>query len=199
MKRIIADETGECSAEHVVKVTPEALSREAFRPYGSILAMGRPIFPQLEGGKPVIFMTKLKRKPGRQLVTQMATHFTYNQNFTVFQGALAMVVAPAPQDRDGPLEQQHFDYKRVKAFILEPGTCVDIAHGTWHNLMPLSEEVLLMTGTRYDADKESFKGSQEVKGGEIPVAANADAAKQQHAIDHIDLVERDDHCLELVA
>lgn len=182
----------------VIKLPIRVLTPEAFAPYGTMLQFGNPIYPEVDGGRPVIYMSKYRRKDGPQRFEEIATHFSYTQTITVLQGMTVLVVAPPPRNRGAPFQEYEFDYDNAAAFQMEPGMTVEIARGTWHSGLALTAESVQMTGTRCDVEKDQFNPLDDVESGKIPVRSGADKQRMQVAIEHINLRERDNRVLEIV-
>src|ERR1700680_1327998 len=108
--------------EQVVPVKLQPLSDEAFRPYGTVLGLKSPVFPDVEDGKPVQVLFRLKRgTKNNARLEDLAVHFSYNQTFSPIKGTMALVVAPPPRNRDAGHERYELDYDKIAAFVLEPG------------------------------------------------------------------------------
>jgi len=58
--------------EQVVSVKVQPLDAEAFRPYGSVLGLKQPVFPEVEDGKPVMLMLRVKRAANNRRQTSRA-------------------------------------------------------------------------------------------------------------------------------
>lgn len=187
------------SIERVVKVKLQPLTAEAFAPYGSVLDLGAPLYPEMEdGGRRAMVKARVRRKPGPQSIDTIATHFAYNQQFMVLKGVWAIVVAPPPRNPDAACEDFEFDYDHVAAFIMEPGDCVDVAAGVWHNGLALTEEVLQMTLTRTEVGKDEFRPTEDVVGGVVPVSVDPEQQRMQATVDYVNLKKRDNCVLEVV-
>jgi ureidoglycolate hydrolase len=181
----------------VITLKVQKLTPEAFAPYGTVLTFDTAIYPESDGGIPVIVKTRTRRKPGAQIIEQMATHFSYNQNFTVLKGSFIMVVAPPPSNPDAPFAEYHFEYDRAAAFLMEQGDCVDVARGTWHNGLTFEDECIKTTQTRSDVDRSVFRHKSEVVGGVIPVTIDPEQQKMQKTVEHVSLLARDNKVLEI--
>jgi ureidoglycolate hydrolase len=186
------------SVERIVQVKLQPLTAEGFAPFGSVLDIDHPIFPEMEGGIRVMAKTRSLKKPGPQTIDKIATHFAYNQQFLILSGSFAMIVAPPPRNPTAPFEEYEFDYDKVTAFLLEPGDCVDVAPGVWHNGMSLSTECVKVVQTRADVDKSLFKPKSNVVSGDIPVEMDPEQALMQTTVEYISLKKRDNCILELV-
>lgn len=127
-----------------VKVQP--LSPDAFRLYGQVLESRHPLYPQVDGGQSSVVMLQLKQRPKR--IGMLAFHFSYNQTFIPVQGAMVLVVAPPPRNRDADPAAYEVDYERVAAFVVEPSQAVLIDRGTGHNAIPLARECTAITVTK---------------------------------------------------
>jgi ureidoglycolate hydrolase len=78
----------------------------------------------------------------------MAFHFSYNQTFIPVQGAMVLIVAPPPRNREADPAAYEVDYERIAAFVLEPGQAVLIDKGTGHNVIPLDLECTAISVTK---------------------------------------------------
>lgn len=168
-----------------VRVEVQPLSEEAFRPYGSVIAMGSPAFPEVDDGQPMLKMTRLRRAVGDRDVVQLATHFSYSQSYIPVLGTMVLVVAPPPADPNTPKEQLQPDYDRVAAFRIPAGEAVLIARGTWHNLMQLDGECVFISGTRRGTN-EIFRDG-ELHTGRLTAQQLADYEKYARHIEIVDL------------
>jgi ureidoglycolate hydrolase len=88
--------------EQVVSVKVQPLNAEAFRPYGSVLGLKKPGFPDVEDGKPVMLMVHVKRGANNRRLEQFAIHFSYNQTFIPLKGSMARRRPPATKPGRGP-------------------------------------------------------------------------------------------------
>src|SRR5262245_14640566 len=132
--------------ETTITVRVQPLSAEAFHPYGQVLESRHPLYPEIDGGQSSVVMLRLKQRPKR--IDMMAFHFSYNQTFIPVQGAMVLVVAPPPRNREADPAAYEVDYERVAAFVLEPGQAVLINKGTGHNVIPLATECTAISVTK---------------------------------------------------
>ena len=79
---------------------------------------------------------------------QLAIHFSYNQTFIPLHGALVLVVAPAPSNRDAGQEKYEVNYSKLKAFLVEVGQAAFIDKGVWHNAITPGTECTFINVTR---------------------------------------------------
>jgi ureidoglycolate hydrolase len=182
--------------EQAVPVKLQPLNAEAFRPYGSVLGLKNPVFPDVEDGRPVMLMIRVKRGANNRRLEQLAIHFSYNQTFIPLKGSMALVVAPPPRNRDAGPDGYELDYDRIAAFVMEPGDAAIVDKGTWHTIVALGEECVAISGTRKGAEI-SDQGVVEVEGGKIPVSYDQAAKKATPFIEFVDLKKRDNRVLEL--
>jgi ureidoglycolate hydrolase len=132
--------------ETTIKVKVQPLSAEAFRPYGQVLESRHPLYPEVDGGQSSVVMLHLKQRAKR--IDMMAFHFSYNQTFIPVQGAMVLVVAPPPRNREADPAAYEVDYERIAAFALEPGQAVLIDKGAGHNVIPLAMECTAISVTK---------------------------------------------------
>ena len=182
--------------EQVVSVKVQPLDAETFRPYGSVLGLKQPVFPEVEDGKPVMLMLRVKRAANNRRLEQFAIHFSYNQTFIPLKGSMALVVAPPPRNRDAGPAGYELDYDRIAAFVMEPGDAAIVDKGTWHTIVALGAECLAISGTRKGAER-SDGGILEVEGGKIPVSYDQAAKRSASFIEYVDLKKRDNRVVEL--
>jgi len=176
--------------EETIKVKVQPLSAEAFRPYGQMLESKQPIFPETEEGRVAIELLRLKHRVNAKRTEQLAIHFSYNQTFIPVQGALVLIVAPPPRNREAGPAAYELDYERVAAFVVEPGQAAYIDKGTWHNAVALGAGCTFVNVTR----KNPGEGTTQVEGleGRIePVRAT------RPYVDFVDLRKRDNRVIEL--
>ena len=129
-----------------IKVKTQPLSPDAFRPYGQVLESRHPLYPEVDGGQSSVVMLRLK--PRSKPIDMLAFHFSYNQTFIPVQGAMVLVVAPPPRNREAEPAAYEVDYERIAAFVLEPGQAVLIDKGTGHNVIPLATECTAISVTK---------------------------------------------------
>jgi ureidoglycolate hydrolase len=106
--------------EESVNSTVQPLSAEAFQPFGRILERGQLIYPEIEEGRVVMELLRIKHRPHGKFVSQLAIHFSYNQTFIPVQGSMVLIVTPAPRNHDADPASYEFDYERTAAFVVEP-------------------------------------------------------------------------------
>jgi ureidoglycolate hydrolase len=148
----------------IVQVKIQPLTREGMKPYGDILDIDHPIFPQVDAGQGAVAMeinTLEHNGSVRQTLDQMAIHGTYTQSFIVLKGSMIMVYAPAPADMTVDPEKMEFDYSRVSAFVLAEGDIAHIDRGVWHGSYVLNGACTFVNVTRKDAG-EGTTNVQEV-------------------------------------
>lgn len=168
-----------------IQIRVQPLTEEAFQPYGSVIAMGRPVFPEVDDGQPMLKMTRLRPAAKDNNIVQMATHFSYSQSYIPLRGGMVLVVAPPPADPDAPRDGLQPDYDRVAAFAISAGEAVLIDRGTWHNLMQLDGECVFISGTRKGTN-EVFRDG-ELRSGRLTEQQLADYEKYARHIEIIDL------------
>ena len=176
--------------EGTIRVKLQPLDSEAFRPYGQVLGLKSPVFPEVDGGSPVMIMARLKRGSDNSHLQQLAVHFSYNQTFIPLKGSMALVVAPPPRNREAGPDHYELDQSKVAAFVLDPGDAVNIDRGTWHTVVPLGTECLMLSGTRKGAEQTPAVKVGEIEGGRIPVAADPAAKSASPFIEYVDLTRR---------
>jgi ureidoglycolate hydrolase len=96
---------GRALMEETIKVKVEPITAEAFRPFGRMLEDKEPVYPEVDAGegRVAIELLTLKRPVNPRRLSQMAVHFSYNQTFIPVRGSMALIVAPAPRNREqGP-------------------------------------------------------------------------------------------------
>jgi len=173
----------------IVGIKLEPLDSEAFKPFGRVLESKQPIFPEVEPGEGLVAMEMVRNKrPNPPRLEELAVHFSYNQTFIPLEGALALIVAPAPDNREAGQQNYQLDYKQLRAFLINPGEAAIIDKGVWHNALPLGEECKLINVTR----KNPGEGTTVQPGpGRIPHAT-------REYIEMVNLKERDNRILELM-
>ena len=176
--------------EEIVHIKLQPLESEAFRPYGQVLGLKSPVFPEVDEGSPVMIMARLKRGADQTHLRQLAVHFSYNQTFIPLKGSMALVVAPPPRNRDAGPDNYELDYDKLTAFVLEPGDAVNIDRGTWHTVMPLGAECLMLSGTRKGAEQQPAVRAGVIEGGRVPVASDPSAKNVSPFIEYVDLGKR---------
>jgi len=180
--------------ENVVPIKLQPLTAEAFSPYGSVLGLKSPAFPEVEGGRPVVLMSRIKRGTNNNRLEELAIHFSYNQTFIPVRGSMALVVAPPPHNQDAGPEGYQLDYDKIAAFVMEPGDAVIVDRGTWHTVVAIGDECLMISGTRKGAEEGN---TGEVESGRIPAAHNPVAQKATPFIEFVNLKKRDNRIMEL--
>ena len=177
--------------EQTVKVKVQTLTQEAFRPYGQALESKQPIFPEVEPGegRVAIEMQKMKRPVNPRRISGMAIHFSYNQTFIPVRGSMALIVAPAPRNREQGHERFEVAYEKLAAFIVEPGQAAFIDKGTWHNVVALGAECQFINVTRKNPGEGTTDLETEV-GTEKALGARP-------YIEFLDLKKRDRRVIEL--
>jgi ureidoglycolate hydrolase len=176
--------------EGIVSVKLQPLDSDAFRPYGQVLGLKSPVFPEVDEGSPVMIMARLKRAADNAHLHQMAVHFSYNQTFIPLKGSMALVVAPPPRNREAGPDNYELDYDKLAAFVLEPGDAVNIDRGTWHTAVPLGAECLMLSGTRKGAEQQPAVRAGVIEGGQVPVASDPAAKSASPFIEYVDLRKR---------
>jgi len=136
---------------HTIKLKPQALTREAFAPYGTIIGgatQDKPDFVNDAGtmgwrvdmhiAKP-LYMT-LRTPPVGRIVTQLERHLNVSQAFLPLGGGKAVLAVAAPTSHDKPPAAQD-----VRIFLLDGSVGYVLHTGTWHGLdrMPVSDESTL--------------------------------------------------------
>jgi ureidoglycolate hydrolase len=179
-----------------VSVKVEPLAGEAFTPYGSVISLTNPVFPEVDEGRPMVMMSRLKRGDDNFRIEQMAIHFSYSQTYIPLRGTLVLIVAPPPPDRDAGLENFHLDYDRVAAFRMEPGDACLIARGTWHLIVPLEDECLFICGTRRGSNAIYPDG--ELTAGRRTDTDYNDGKEYAPFIEIVDFAKRDGRVIELL-
>ncbi len=172
-----------------IKVKVQPLTAEAFRPYGQMLETKQPIFPEVEPGEGRVAMELLhiKHRPEAKRMDQMAIHFSYNQTFIPLQGSMVLVVAPAPRNRKAGQAAYEFDYKKVAAFVLEPGRAALIDKGVWHNALTFGPECTFINVTRKDPGEGTSQAVERVE--LVPT--------MRSYVEFVDLQKRDNRVVEL--
>ena len=152
--------------ETTITVRVQPLSADTFRPYGQVLESRHPLYPEVDGGQSSVVLLRLKQRPTR--IDMMAFHFSYNQTFIPVQGAMVLIVAPPPRNRDADPAAYEVDYERIAAFVLEPGQAVLIDKGTGHDALPLGTECTAISVTkRHGAEINQVLDVVEGRGGQL--------------------------------
>ena len=172
----------------VVNVKVQPLSAEAFRPYGQVLERGNMIYPETEEGRVAMELLTTRHRIYGRRTEQLAIHFTYNQTFIPVQGAMVLIVAPAPVDRDADPNTYEFNFEQTGAFVVEPGQAAFIEKGVWHNVIALGAECTFINVTR----KNDAEGVTAENDGRIEKVSAA-----RSYVGYIDLVERYNRVLDL--
>jgi ureidoglycolate hydrolase len=175
--------------ETTIKVKVQPLSVEAFRPYGQLLESRHPLYPEVDGGQSSVVLLHLKQRSKR--IDMMAFHFSYNQTFIPVQGAMVLVVAPPPRNREADPAAYEVDYERIAAFVLEPGQAVLIDKGVGHNVTPLATECTAISVTkRHGAEINQILDAVEGRTKQLQSTA---------VIEYVHFGKRDHRALELEA
>ena len=87
-------------------------------------------------------------------------------------------------------ELYELDYEKLAGFVLEPGDAVNIDRGTWHTVVPLGAECLMLSGTRKGAEQQPAVRAGVIEGGQIPVAYDSAARNASPFIEYVDLRKR---------
>ena len=119
----------------------------------------------------------------------MAVHFSYNQTFIPVRGSMALIVAPAPRNREQGHERFEVAYEKLAAFIIEPGQAAFIDKGTWHNVVALGAECQFINVTRKNPGEGTTDLEKEVGTEKAPGA--------RPYIEFLDLAKRDRRVIEL--
>lgn len=177
--------------EETIRLRLKPLTAEEFRLYGQMLENKEPVFPEVEPGqgRVAIELLTLKRPVNPRRVSQMAIHFSYNQTFIPVRGAMALIVAPPPANRNAPRAQYELAYEKLAAFVLEPGQAAFIEKGIWHNVVALGAECQFVNVTRKDPGEGTTDLEDEVGANKAPDA--------RPYIEFVDLKNRDRRVLEL--
>ena len=112
-----------------------------------------------------------------------------SQTFIPLEGTLALIVAPAPRNREGGQENYEVDYSKLKAFIVEPGQAAFIEKGVWHNAITLGNECTFINVTRKNP------GEGTTQAGEPGKVENQPARRPY--VEFVDLKKRDSRFIEL--
>ena len=176
--------------EETIRVKLRPLDREAFQPYGQLLGVKSPVFPEVDEGSPVMIMARLKRAANSTRLEQLAVHFSYNQTVIPLKGSMVLVVAPPPRNREAGADNFELDADKLAAFVLEPGDAVNIDRGTWHTVVPLGAECLMLSGTRKGAEQQPAVRAGVIEGGRVPVASDPAAQSASPFIEYVDLSKR---------
>jgi ureidoglycolate hydrolase len=173
--------------ETTIKIRVQPLSAEAFLPYGQVLESRHPLYPEVDGGQSSVVMLRLKQRSKR--IDMMAFHFSYNQTFIPVQGAMVLVVAPPPRNREAEPATYEVDYERIAAFVLEPGQAVLIDKGVGHNAVPLATECAAISVTkRHGAEMNQLLDIFEGRTRQIQSTA---------VIEYVHFGKRDQRLIEL--
>jgi len=178
--------------EETIKVKLQPLNVEAFRPYGQVLESKQPIFPEVEPGEGHVAMEllRLKYRPNAKRMEQLAIHFSYNQTFIPVQGAMVLLVAPPPRNREAGPATYELDYERLAAFIVEPGQAAHIDKGTWHNVLALGPECAFINVTR----KNPGEGTSQIEAIEGRIER---VQTTRSYVEFVDLKKRDTRVIEI--
>ena len=173
--------------ETTIKVRVQPLTSDAFRPYGQVLENRHPLYPEVDGGQSSVVMLRLKQRS--KPIDMMAFHFSYNQTFIPVQGAMVLVVAPPPRNREADPAAYEVDYERIAAFVLEPGQAVLIDRGTGHDARPLGPECTTISVTKkHGAEINQVLDVVEGRGGQLQSTA---------VVEYLHFGKRDHRSVEL--
>jgi ureidoglycolate hydrolase len=177
--------------EETVKLKVQPLTSEAFRPYGEALESKQPIYPEVAPGegRVAIEILKLKRPVNPRRISAMATHFSYNQTFIPVRGTMALIVAPAPRNRDAGHQNYEVDYTRLAAFFVEPGQAAFIEKGVWHSAVAMGTECEFINVTRKNKGEGTSRLDEEMAMDQIP--------KMRPYVEVVDFRKRDKRVIEL--
>ena len=176
--------------EDTLKVKIQPLTAELFRPYGEVLKPKQLIYPETEEGRVAMELLAIKYRPNAKKLDQLAIHFSYNQTFIPVQGALVLVVAPPPRNREAGPSGYEVDYERVAAFMVDPGQAAFIYKGTWHNALTLGSECTFINVTRKNQG-EGTSPEDELQGKIERISTI------RPYVEYVDLKKRDNRVLEL--
>lgn len=179
------------TTEEAVKVRVRPLTAEAFRPYGQVLEHGQLIYPETEEGRVAMELLRTKHRPNSRRTEQLAIHFTYNQTFIPVQGAMVLIVAPPPQDREATPSTYDFDFDQAAAFVVEPGQVAFIDKGVWHNTVALGSECTFINVTRKNAregvTEEGSEGRIDRVSAKRPYVGFIDLRKRYNRVLELEL------------
>lgn len=172
-----------------LKIVPITVA--AFTPYGRMLETKQPIFPEVEPGegRVAIELLRLKRPTNPRRISMMATHFSYNQTFIPVRGTMALVVAPAPRNREDGHDSYEVDYTRLAAFFVEPGQAAFIDKGVWHYAVALGAECEFINVTRKNPGEGTSRIDEEMRIDKIP--------SMRPYVEVLDFHKRDHRVIEL--
>ena len=170
-----------------VKILP---LRECDLPYAIMLTDKQPVFPDVEPGegRVALELRHLKHWAKAMRLEQMAIHFSYNQIYIATKGAMVVVVAPPPRNREAEIADYDFDYGQVSAFELQPGDAVFIDKGVWHHFLSLSPECTYINVTR----KNPGEGN-----GKDTLGSIERIHELRPYIEFVDLAKRDGKVIQL--
>ena len=176
--------------EDTLKVKIQPLTAELFRPYGEVLKPKQLIYPETEEGRVAMELLAMKYRPNAKKMDQLAIHFSYNQTFIPVQGALVLIVAPPPRNREAGPSGYELDYEKVAAFMVDPGQAAFIYKGTWHNAITLGSECTFINVTRKNQG-EGTSPEDELQGKIERISTI------RPYVEYIDLKKRDNRVIEL--
>ena len=176
--------------EDTLKVKIQPLTAELFRPYGEVLKPKQLIYPETEEGRVAMELLAMKYRPNAKKMDQLAIHFSYNQTFIPVQGALVLIVAPPPRNREAGPSGYELDYEKVAAFMVDPGQAAFIYKGTWHNALTLGSECTFINVTRKNQG-EGTSPEDELQGKIERISTI------RPYVEYIDLKKRDNRVIEL--
>lgn len=131
-----------------------------------MLESRQPLYPEVDGSQSSVVMLRFKQRPTK--IDMMAFHFSYNQTFIPVQGAMVLIVAPPPRNREADPAVYEVDYERIAAFVLEPRQAVLIDKGVGHDAIPLGTECTAISVTkRHGAEINQVLDVVEGSGGQL--------------------------------
>ena len=91
--------------------------------------------------------------------------------------------------------EQPLDYGRIAAFIMEPTDGCLIFKGTWHQIVPIGEEVIFVSGTRQGSEQIYPEG--DLIAGPRSEKNFEDGKKHAPFIEIVDFRKRDGRVIHL--
>ncbi len=133
-----------------VQLKVQALSTDAFRPYGKVLGLDQPLYPEMEVGRLVMELELVRPRsgPGGIGIPSLACHPSYNQIYLQVRGSLVLPVAPPPRNLTADPAEWEFDWDRLAAFVVQTGQGFIIDKGTWHTVVGLGEDSMMVIVSR---------------------------------------------------